>query len=136
MACSPSVTHVRVVAAVIRRDGRCLVARRPEHKHHGGLWEFPGGKLEPGETGTAALARELAEELGLELLTRGALIHTDQPADDCVTIEFIEAAVRGEPELREHTALAWQPVDQLGALELAPADARCARALQAAVSRD
>jgi len=100
------------------------------------LWEFPGGKLEHGETSTDALARELAEELGLELLTRGALLYTDQPAGERLTIEFIEATVRGEPEPREHTALAWQPIDQLGTLELAPADARAARVLQAAISRD
>jgi len=124
-----------VVAAVICRHGRYLVARRPEHKHHGGLWEFPGGKLEPGETSAAALARELAEELGLQLLTRGALLYTDQAPDERLTIEFIEATVRGEPEPREHTALAWHSIDELAALDLAPADARCARALQRPISR-
>lgn len=62
------MTHqrVQVVAAVIRAsDGRVLLAQRPQHKHQGGLWEFPGGKVEPGETEVEALQRELHEELGL-----------------------------------------------------------------------
>ncbi len=54
-----------VAAALIDRDGRVLMARRPEGKPMAGLWEFPGGKIEPGETPEAALIRELAEELGI-----------------------------------------------------------------------
>ena len=57
---------MRVLATVIRRDGRLLVCQRPSHKRHGGLWEFPGGKVEPGESDLAASRRELAEELGVE----------------------------------------------------------------------
>lgn len=61
-----SRSRVHVVAAVIRdRDGRVLLAQRPLQKHQGGLWEFPGGKVEPDETETQALSRELEEELGL-----------------------------------------------------------------------
>jgi 8-oxo-dGTP pyrophosphatase MutT (NUDIX family) len=56
-----------VLAAVIRRQDRYLVCRRPAHKRHGGLWEFPGGKLEPGETLLEAARRELREELGAEV---------------------------------------------------------------------
>ncbi|HAJ43462.1 MAG TPA: 8-oxo-dGTP diphosphatase MutT [Alcanivorax sp.] len=58
--------EIVVVAAIIRdRDNRLCLSRRPEHKHQGGLWEFPGGKVEPGETPEAALIRELEEELGI-----------------------------------------------------------------------
>lgn len=74
--------RVQVVAAVIRgRDGRVLLAQRPQHKHQGGLWEFPGGKVEPGETEVEALQRELHEELGLwaEALTPLIRIQHDYP---------------------------------------------------------
>ncbi|TCD05550.1 (deoxy)nucleoside triphosphate pyrophosphohydrolase [Erythrobacteraceae bacterium CFH 75059] len=54
-----------VAADLVGADGRHLLHRRPRHKHHGGLWEFPGGKVEPGETPQDALSRELAEELGV-----------------------------------------------------------------------
>ncbi len=59
---------VHVAAAVIRdARGRILLTKRPEHLHQGGLWEFPGGKLDPGETIGQALVREIREELGLQL---------------------------------------------------------------------
>lgn len=67
--------RVQVVAAVIRGpDGRVLLAQRPQHKHQGGLWEFPGGKVEPGETEVEALQRELHEELGLRAEAQTPLI--------------------------------------------------------------
>lgn len=58
---------VRVVAAVIRNRGRILITRRPQNVHLGGLWEFPGGKVEPGESLPEALAREIEEELGIHV---------------------------------------------------------------------
>ncbi len=61
------VKEVHVAVAVIVRDGRVLIARRPDHVHQGGLLEFPGGKVEPGETVQAALVREIAEETGLHV---------------------------------------------------------------------
>lgn len=65
----PSVLpEVHVAVGVIIRDGRVLIARRPEHAHQGGLLEFPGGKVEPGETVQQALVREIAEETGLKLI--------------------------------------------------------------------
>lgn len=66
---APSVLpEVHVAVGVIIRDGRVLIARRPEHAHQGGLLEFPGGKVEPGETVQQALVREIAEETGLNLI--------------------------------------------------------------------
>ena len=58
---------IPVVAAVVRRGSRFLVGRRPAHKRHGGLWEFPGGKVEPGENEQTCLKRELSEELDIEI---------------------------------------------------------------------
>ena len=66
-------SHIRVVAAVIEREGKLLVCQRPAHKRHGGLWEFPGGKIEPHEEPLAALARELREELGVRLDVTSAI---------------------------------------------------------------
>lgn len=60
--------HIEVVAAILWRDGRFLAVERPQGKAMAGLWEFPGGKIEPGETAEAALVRELAEELGVTAL--------------------------------------------------------------------
>jgi A/G-specific adenine glycosylase len=68
------IPHVDVAAAVIRRSGRVLLARRPEGKLLGGLWEFPGGKVERGETLTACLRRELREELGVDVRVRDELV--------------------------------------------------------------
>mgnify|MGYP000031044825 CR=1 FL=1 len=75
--------RVQVVAAVIRApDGRVLLAQRPQHKHQGGLWEFPGGKVEPGETEVVALQRELQEELGLRAETLSPLIRIQHDYPD------------------------------------------------------
>jgi len=86
--CSDSpLIHV-ACAAVIDADGRVLLARRPDHVHQGGLWEFPGGKLEAGEDARAALARELAEEVGIDVQQARPLIriHHDY-GDRCVLLD-------------------------------------------------
>src|SRR5690242_21147044 len=66
----------RVLAAVVLRYGRYLVCRRPAHKRHGGLWEFPGGKLEPGESLLDAANRELTEELNVSVVSVGEPIYS------------------------------------------------------------
>ena len=102
--------RLHVAAAVIRgADGRVLIARRPEHKHQGGLWEFPGGKVEAGEAVEAALARELHEELGIEVVASRPLIQVrhDYP-DLAVLLDVHEvSAFTGEPHGREGQPLAW-----------------------------
>ncbi|MEZ5561180.1 MAG: (deoxy)nucleoside triphosphate pyrophosphohydrolase [Pseudomonadales bacterium] len=120
---------VDVVAAVIARNGCYLVGLRPAGKHHAGLWEFPGGKLQPGETLEAATRRELDEELGvcLEAL-EGELLTVDDPGAG-VHIHFVAASVGGDPCPLEHEALRWCSADELQALALAPADAVLARQL-------
>ena len=123
------IEKIRVVAAVVARDGRYLICRRPAHKRHGGLWEFPGGKLEPGETLQAAVRRELAEELGVEVRACGEqLFAIDDPGSHFV-IEFHPVEIAGEPACLEHTAIAWATVPAMLLMDLSPSDRRFARFL-------
>lgn len=120
---------VDVVAAVIERDGRLLVCQRPAHKRHGGLYEFPGGKLEVGETLLAAARRELAEELDVLVTSVGAVrLALRDPGSEFV-IKFADVAIEGEPRAIEHADLAWVTPDRLLALPLAPSDRRFAEHL-------
>jgi 8-oxo-dGTP pyrophosphatase MutT (NUDIX family) len=118
---------VPVVAAVIRRESRLLVGRRPLHKRHGGLWEFPGGKLLVGEDLAAAAARELREELGLELRAVGAILFDAADPESPFMVRFLEVEVDGSPVPREHDAVGWFTPAELGRLPLAPSDARFVR---------
>ena len=119
-----SEPSVRVVAAVVARGERLLVCQRPPHKRHGGLWEFPGGKTEPGESDADAARRELREELGVEVLE--ALDDEFSIADpgSPFLIAFVPVTIRGEPTCHEHTALAWGTPVELAELPLAPSDRR------------
>lgn len=122
---------VRVVAAVVRRDGRYLLGRRPEHKRHGGLWEFPGGKVLDGESRLDATRRELAEELRIEVVAVGALLHSVRDPGAPFVIEFVEVETRGEPVALEHSTVAWFKAEELAGVALAPADADFAERLTA-----
>ncbi len=112
----------QVIAAVIRRDRSFLVCKRPAHKHHGGKWEFPGGKLEEGESFFEAAQRELCEELGLQVLSIGDDLFTIVDPGAQVEIHFIDVAVQGEPIAHEHEALSWEALGSLFDLDLAPSD--------------
>ncbi len=115
-----------VVCAIIVRADRILLAQRPPDKKLGGLWEFPGGKVEPGESAEAALHRELHEELGCTVRitqTLASFVH----AYSWGSIELIPFVCElttdsPEPHPHEHTALAWVERVQLSAYDLAPAD--------------
>jgi 8-oxo-dGTP diphosphatase len=98
------------VAVLIRPDGAALLARRPESKVYSGYWEFPGGKVEPGEPVSDALRREIREELGVEIeraypwITR-VFVYPHAT----VRLHFHRVtAWRGEPRALEHQAIAWQ----------------------------
>ena len=109
MSGARKVTEV-AVGVMIAPDGRYLMAQRPADKPYGGYWEFPGGKLEAGESVEAALARELHEELGIEV-TESLRWHTlehDYP-HAYVRLYFCKVTGwRGEPHSREGQALTWQ----------------------------
>lgn len=118
--------RIQVVAAVIERHGHYLVCRRPDDKRHGGLWEFPGGKVHEGEARADAVRRELAEELDLDATEVGALLFTSSDHGSAFVIEFVETRAVGEPVLHEHSDAGWFGPDELRDLPLAPADARFA----------
>jgi mutator protein MutT len=113
---------IRVVAAVIERDSRFLVCERPPQKRHGGLWEFPGGKVEPGETDFEAVQRELREELGVAVIGTGPVDFSINDLGSNFVIEFLPVEIEGEPICLEHTELAWVAENELLAFPLAPSD--------------
>ncbi len=118
------VKRIRVVAAVIERDGRLLVCQRAAHKRHGGLWEFPGGKLEDGEDDRAALERELREELLVEVIEVGRELFSNDDDGSAFTIAFIPTTISGEPRPIEHQAIRWVNWRDAADIELAPSDRR------------
>ena len=116
-----------VVACVVRRNGRLLLCLRPRHKRHGALWEFPGGKVDVGETFSAAASRELREELGVAVTAVGnPLFERSDPGSD-FTIHFVEADIDRSPAASEHVRVAWIPIPHVLSLPLAPADHLFAR---------
>ena len=122
-----------VVAAVIAGEaGRVLVSRRPQGSHLAGLWEFPGGGVEPGETAEAALVRELAEELGVEIAVAAPITfawHHDERGS--ILLLFYGASIRhGVPHGLQGQEVAWVPVAALHELATPPADAELVRLLQ------
>ena len=122
---------IRVIAAVIADGDLLLVCQRPPHKRHGGLWEFPGGKCEPGESDAAAADRELREELGVSATSVGeALLAIHDPGSPFL-IAFVPVQIAGTPECHEHSALRWGTLAELTGLPLAPSDRRFVEAMQA-----
>ncbi len=113
-----------VVAALIRRDDRFLICQRPAHKARGLLWEFVGGKVEPGETGAEALRRECREELGIELQVGeifAAVTHT-YPDLTVHLVLYLAKIPKGEPQKLEHNDLRWITPAEIGMYEFCPAD--------------
>ena len=113
-----------VVAGAIERDGKLLLCRRPMHKARGGGFEFPGGKIEAGESSAEALARELREELGVEIRAGETLAQTVHAYPELtVRLTLLRAEiVSGVPQLLEHTEFRWASPEEALALDLCPAD--------------
>ena len=124
-------SDVIVIAAVVERDDCFLVTRRLEGTHLAGTWEFPGGKLEPGETDAECLARELDEELGVEVHF-GPLLHATRHAypERTVELRFYACGIHGEPVPMLGQQMRWIPRDELDSLEFPAADAELIRQLR------
>ena len=115
---------IPVVAALIVRGGRLLIARRPEGRHMAGRWEFPGGKLEKGESPEDAVEREIREELGLDV--RAGRIYQaiaySYPEKDVLLLFYAAAVVSGEPRPIEEAEIRWVTVEELDGYAFAPVD--------------
>jgi A/G-specific adenine glycosylase len=127
----PAVPHFLVTAAILQRDGKVLIARRPENGLLGGLWEFPGGKLEEGEDLPACLRREIDEELGVKIevgeefgVYRHAYTHFR------VTLHaFYSTLTEGEPRAIQPSDLVWVGIDQLAEYPMGKIDRQISKDL-------
>lgn len=122
-----------VVGAVILSDGKILCAQRGATGALGGMWEFPGGKVEPGESPRQALEREIAEELQCEIEVGDVITTTRHEYDFAVIIltTFYCCLIAGEPELTEHQAAQWLSPSELAHLDWAAADIPAVQLIQA-----
>jgi len=112
---------IEVVAAVVMDGDRVLLCQRYDSDHLPLLWEFPGGKIEPGETPQAALLRELQEELGVASHIGPQLAEARHAyPEKRVRLRFFDAKITGLPELCVHRQLRWVPVGELGSYAVPP----------------
>lgn len=123
--------RIPVVGAIIVQGRRILCTQRGPGRLEG-LWEFPGGKLEPGESPKEALAREIREELGCQVTVDGKVVTTEHEYDFAVIIltTYYCSLVDGQPRLSEHIASAWLSPEELTTLTWAPADVPAVRQVQ------
>jgi len=124
------VTRTLVVAAVIAREDRFLVTRRQHGVHLAGFWEFPGGKVADGESHTAALCREIREELDVDIVVRDLVLETShQYPDRVVTLFFYRCDLIGTPRPMIGQEMAWVARGELPSLSFPPADDELIRRL-------
>lgn len=131
--CSQEAVPIEVVAALIWDNDRFLACQRPENKARGGLWEFVGGKVEPGETKQQALIRECREELGITVSVGDLFLELTHCYPD-LTIHltvFHTAIADGEPQLLEHQDLRWVTAEEAAEMPFCPADETIVRRLLA-----
>lgn len=131
---APQSLRLIVAAALVRPDGAILLQKRPAGKAMAGLWEFPGGKIEPGETPEAALVRELEEELGIVI--SGAALEpisfaTEAQGDaHMLLLLYLVRQWQGEPQPHAAEALDWVRIDMMSHLPMPPADLPLVTALK------
>ena len=115
--------HIEVVAAIIEHKGKLLATQRGYGEFEG-MWEFPGGKIELGETVEYALKREIQEELGIDITIDKFLCTTDYdyPSFHLTMHCYLCSIISGEIELREHKSARWLTVEALDSVEWLPAD--------------
>ncbi len=115
---------INVVAALIRDGDRFMICQRPEGKARALLWEFVGGKVEPGETQREALIRECREELGVTVAVGELFMELEHVYPDIViTLSLFNAVIEsGTPRLLEHNDLRWIRVEEIDDYEFCPAD--------------
>lgn len=122
-----TIQWLHVVAAVIMRDDLILLAQRPHGKHQGGKWEFPGGKVEPGETALLGLARELLEELGIVIVPEAASpyieVRYQYPEKNILLDVWLVTTFSGEPEDSEGQPVGWFRMEQLAKMDFPAANA-------------
>jgi 8-oxo-dGTP diphosphatase len=123
-----------VAAALARADGRVLLQQRAPGRAMAGLWEFPGGKVEQGESPEEALARELLEELGIEVdlsaLVPAAFASADNHGRHMLLLLYLCREWRGGPQALDASAIAWVRPGEMGALPMPPADVPLVGALR------
>ena len=121
-----------VVAALIWDENRFLACQRPAHKARGLLWEFVGGKVEPGETREQALIRECREELDITVEVRDVFMEVDHVYPDLtVHLTLFNASIsEGVPQKIEHNDLRWITVEEIDQYEFCPADEEILRRLK------
>jgi len=123
------VNPIVVCAAVVERDGRFLITKRQKGVHLEGLWEFPGGKCDPGESLPACLARELKEELDVDVVGVGEEVFTTVHAypDRSVELHFLRCELTGQPAPQQGQQMQWVAREDLSRLPFPPADVELIR---------
>lgn len=109
---------------MIFRHGKLLVARQGENSNRAGIWEFPGGKVQPGESPQQALVREIREELNVTVRVDAPLeaVVSLLPGHEITLRPFLCRIVSGEPELSEHAEFRWISLGEVPGLDMLPAD--------------
>jgi 8-oxo-dGTP diphosphatase len=132
MADPPQRKNIRVVAALIRAEGKVLLTQRKPGRHLGLSWEFPGGKVEPGETDDQALIREMQEELGVTVVVGSRCFETRHSygAREMHLVVYRCRLVEGEPRAIDVHAVEWVEEKRVGEREFLPADKPLVHGLQ------
>lgn len=131
------IKMTEVVAALIWDGGRFLICQRPAHKARGLLWEFVGGKVEPGETKEEALRRECREELDILLAVHDVFMDVTHVYPDLtVHLTLFNASIAaGEPKLLEHNAMRWITPEEIPQYDFCPADEEILKRITAQKAR-